>query len=627
MQKPEPAYSGDGPYAFICYSHCDKAAVYAEIRSLQNQGVNVWYDEGIDAGLEWTSRLADAISGCANFLYFVSPSSVESENCRREVSFANHVDIAVTAIHLVPTELPGGLQLSLGNRQGILKHKLAADAYRTKLSQALKGLRPPAPNARPAEQSIRAVDSDNRQAILVLPFVDRSRSKDADYICEGIADEVTTALSSIDSLRVISTGAVRQLDVKNTSLQDLGNILDIHFVLEGSVQMAGERMRITAQLPNVETGEVLWASKWDGSPEDIFDVQDSIALGVVDALKIHLSSAESEQLTKHPIVDLQAYEYFLRARQSIHEWTDDALHKALDYLQSGEDIVGNNEHIVSARGYIYWQFSNLGIDPDPRHLEEAQKCIDQLFALDKNSPDGHRLSGLVKIMRQDEILSVIKHLRVALDASPNDTDALFWLAQIYGLVGRVSSGQALTQRLLKLDPVTPSYKGLPAVLSMMDGSTETAAAQFGESHESAPDNPVLGLLYGQALTMNGQQDEAITVFDQLSERFDDQFFGSLARFYSDCIQSDAASASESATSSLLEASQSDPQWSWCIAQCYALLGFHDQAIDWVANAIGHGFWNYPLLAERDTLLAPLREHERYQSLMAELHNKWMYLET
>ena len=67
-------------------------------------------------------------------------------------------------------------------------------------------------------------------------------------------------------------------------------------------------MRITAQLPNVETGEVLWASKWDGSPEDIFDVQDSIALGVVDALKIHLSSAESEQLTKHPIVDLQAYE-------------------------------------------------------------------------------------------------------------------------------------------------------------------------------------------------------------------------------------------------------------------------------------------------------------------------------
>ena len=145
MDKPEPAYSGTETYAFVCYSHRDKATVYAEIRSLQSQGVNVWYDEGIDAGLEWSDRLADAISGCSNFLYFVSPSSVASENCRREISFANHVDTAVTAIHLVPTDLPGGLQLSLGNRQGILKHELSADAYSKKLSQALMVSPPSAP--------------------------------------------------------------------------------------------------------------------------------------------------------------------------------------------------------------------------------------------------------------------------------------------------------------------------------------------------------------------------------------------------------------------------------------------------------------------------------------------------
>ena len=161
---------------------------------------------------------------------------------------------------------------------------------------------------------------------------------------------------------------------------------------------------------------------------------------------------------------------------------------------------------------------------------------------------------------------------------------------------------------------------------MMDGDSEAAAAQFRESHESAPDNPVLGLLYGQALTMNGQQDEAIRVFDALGERFADLFFGSLARFYIASMRPDTNDVSETATSSLFEACRSDPQWSWCIAQCYALLGVHDKAIDWVANAVGHGFWNYPLLAERDTLLAPLREHESYQSLMAELHKKWMYLE-
>ena len=160
---------------------------------------------------------------------------------------------------------------------------------------------------------------------------------------------------------------------------------------------------------------------------------------------------------------------------------------------------------------------------------------------------------------------------------------------------------------------------------MMDGR-RNGGRLVRESHESAPDNPVLGLLYGQALTMNGQQDEAITVFDQLSERFDDQFFGSLARFYSDCIQSDAASASESATSSLLEASQSDPQWSWCIAQCYALLGFDDHSIKG-SYAIRMASGSIHYWRRRVYSAAALREHERYQSLMAELHNKWMYLET
>jgi non-specific serine/threonine protein kinase len=626
MDKPEPAYSGADPYIFICYSHRDTATVYAEIRRLQKQGVNIWYDEGIDAGLEWTDTLADAISGCSNFLYFVSPSSVASEHCRREISFANHVDVAVTAIHLVPTNLPGGLQLSLGNRQGIMKHELSADDYRKKVSQALKVSLSAATDTRSSEQSKQAAVADHRQAILVLPFVNRSRSQDTDYICEGIADEVTTALSSIELLRVISAGAVRQLDVENTSPRDLGSMMNIHYVLEGSVQMAGDRMRITARLPSIETGEVLWASKWDGSVEDIFDVQDNIALGVLDALKIQLSTTENEQLRERPIPNLQAYEYFLRARQSIQQWTDDALKQALDYLQSGEDIIGDNEYIISARGYIYWQFHNLGIDPDPHYLEKAQECIDQLFTLNENSPDGHRLSGLVKIMRKDEIRSVIEHLKIALDASPNDTDALFWLAQVYGVVGRVSSGLALSGRLLKLDPVTPSFRGLPAVLSMMDGNSETAAAQFRECHESAPDNPVLGLLYGQALAMNGQQDEAICVFHELSDRFTDLFFGSLARFYITCMQSDTDGASEIATRSLLEASRSDPQWSWCIGQCYALLGDHDNATDWIANAVEHGFWNYPLLAERDALLAPLRQHESYQCLMAELHDKWIYLE-
>ena len=116
MKKPVPAYSGHEPFIFVSYSHADTAVVYPEIYRLQEMGFNVWYDEGIDAGDEWTQTLASAIVESVNCIYFVTPTSVRSEHCRREVSFAQSREKPVIAIHLIPTELPDGLQLALGIR-------------------------------------------------------------------------------------------------------------------------------------------------------------------------------------------------------------------------------------------------------------------------------------------------------------------------------------------------------------------------------------------------------------------------------------------------------------------------------------------------------------------------------
>ncbi len=130
MATPLPVYDGDGPFAFVSYSHDDSAAVYAEIRWLQGQGVNVWYDTGgIRAGNEWSDELARAIKNARHFVYFITPRSVASENCRREVNFALAERKDVLAVHLESTELPNGLRLNLENRQAILKHNLTSDAY------------------------------------------------------------------------------------------------------------------------------------------------------------------------------------------------------------------------------------------------------------------------------------------------------------------------------------------------------------------------------------------------------------------------------------------------------------------------------------------------------------------
>jgi len=126
---PFPSYTGHKPYSFVCYSHDDKELVYAELLHLQDAGINVWYDEGIRPGSEWSDTLASRIENCRVFLYFVTPQSVASEHCRREVSFALEQSCEMLAVHLEPTELPRGLRLTLGNRQAVLKYDNPASIY------------------------------------------------------------------------------------------------------------------------------------------------------------------------------------------------------------------------------------------------------------------------------------------------------------------------------------------------------------------------------------------------------------------------------------------------------------------------------------------------------------------
>jgi DNA-binding winged helix-turn-helix (wHTH) protein/TolB-like protein/tetratricopeptide (TPR) repeat protein len=138
VERPFQAYEGDEPYVFVCYAHEDKALVYPDITRLKDARLNIWYDEGISPGSEWSDTLARHIEGCAVFLYYVTPRSVVSEHCRREANFALQQTCGMLAVHLEPTDLPSGLKLTLSNRQAILKYDEPAAAYEAKLAAAIR---------------------------------------------------------------------------------------------------------------------------------------------------------------------------------------------------------------------------------------------------------------------------------------------------------------------------------------------------------------------------------------------------------------------------------------------------------------------------------------------------------
>ena len=153
------------------------------------------------------------------------------------------------------------------------------------------------------------------KSIAVLYFENMSSERESDYFCAGITEDIITDLSKIKELRVVSRTDVLPFRNKEVNTRQVGDALRVNYVLEGSVRKAGNRIRITAQLISARDGYHLWADRFDGLVEDIFDLQNEVSHKIVEALKVSLTESEEESLAKKPTDDLRAYDFYMRGRE------------------------------------------------------------------------------------------------------------------------------------------------------------------------------------------------------------------------------------------------------------------------------------------------------------------------
>src|SRR5678816_4791265 len=147
-----------------------------------------------------------------------------------------------------------------------------------------------------------------------LYFENMSSEREGDYFCAGITEDIITDLSKVNGLRVVSRTDMLPFRNKEINIRQVAEALRVNYVLEGSVRKAGNRIRITAQLISARDGYHLWADRFDGLTEDIFDFQNEVSRKIADALKISLTDSEKETLAKKPTDDLRAYDFYLRGR-------------------------------------------------------------------------------------------------------------------------------------------------------------------------------------------------------------------------------------------------------------------------------------------------------------------------
>jgi eukaryotic-like serine/threonine-protein kinase len=464
-------------------------------------------------------------------------------------------------------------------------------------------------------------------SVLVLPFTSGEPNGGADYFCDGLTDEIITDLSSVRSLRIICrTSAMRLKDTKD-SAQKIARDLNVRYVLEGSVRLnnrtpAGDNsIRVTAQLVDPQSHTLLWAEKYTGALGDVFAIQENISRQIVSALKIQLSPAEDKRMLERPLSDVDAYRYYLMAKHEILNYSRAALDRALEYLEKGEALVGKNVLLLSAKGQVYWQYVNAGISSDPEYLAKAKVCADEAFSLDPKSAHAFRLLGLISV-QEGEAQKAVKLLKRAIVADPNDSDTLAWYSAICGLSGKTSAAKPIARRILEIDPLTPVYRFVPGLLSLMAGEFSEALPSFDEAIQLDRDNAMLLWCRGQVLALIRRDDDAIAQFQALRTLHPDEFFSNLGALMQASIAGDQGAAARIATDQLKQIAGCDPHYSWAMAQCYSLLGDAPAALRWLETAMDRGFINFPMISGLDPLLANAREAPAFPTLLNRIETRW-----
>jgi serine/threonine protein kinase/tetratricopeptide (TPR) repeat protein len=464
-------------------------------------------------------------------------------------------------------------------------------------------------------------------SIAVLPFENVNADPNTDYLCDGIAEMIINKLSQLSGFKtVINRASAFTYKGKAVDPKKIGQELGVKAVLLTRMVRQGDRLTVSPTLVRAADGGQVWGERYERKLEDILSLEENIATSVVQALHLRVTEKDQQMLSKREINNAAAYEYYLKARQEIERYREDAVDRALQYLQSGLALVGDNALLYSAMAYAYWGYCNLGVREEDS-IAKAEEYANKALALDASSPTALVVLGMLIANSPGRQKESVRYLKKALSVSPNDPVALLWLATLYCQpLGKTTEGFQMIERLARVDPLNLIVYNLRAVTYVFDGRFDLALEQVSEGYQLDPGNPGTACLYAIVLIRNRKIDEASSVIDQMVQTFRDSPFTKIALLYKYAFLNDRTDFFKILTPDLQEIARGGALPSSYLASALASIGEKEEALDWLENAVNHGFINYPFLAEKDPWLASIRGEARFKKLLERAKYEWEHFD-
>ncbi len=454
---------------------------------------------------------------------------------------------------------------------------------------------------------------DAIDSIAVLPLVNASADPNTEYLSDGITESLINSLSQLPKLRVIARTTMFRYKGREVDPQKVGRELGVKAVLTGKVLQRGDNLIIQADLVDVADGSQLWGEQYNRKFSDILAVQGEIAKQISQKLRMRLTGAEQQRVTKSYTENTAAYQLYLKGRYFWSKRTEEGLNKATEHIKQAIDIDPNYALAYVGLADCYNLLGFYSVLEPKEAFPRAKAAATKALEIDDTLAEAHASLGYVKLFYDWDLTNAESELKEAIELNSNYATAHHWYGVYLQFVGRFDQALVEMRRALELDPLSPSINANVGWPLYYARQYDQAIEQFQKAIERDQSSPLphhwLAMVYGQ----KGMYEEAITEYQKALD-----LSGSRPRIVAELgyiyAVSRKRSEAQKALEELKELSKRRYVSSFYMALIYMGLGEKDQAFALFERAYEE---RSPRLIELkvDPIFDPLRSDQRFAELM------------
>ena len=352
--------------------------------------------------------------------------------------------------------------------------------------------------------------------VAVLPFANISPDPRDGYFADGLTEEMISALSEVKGLRVIARTSVNHYKETSKTVAQIGNELGVAFVLEGSVRKAGNKVRVGAQLIEVESQEHIWSNQYDRNLNDIFSIQSDIAKKVADSLEVTLLSGERARIERKDTESTVAYVAYLKGRTLLHDRSEKAIKGAKEQFELAVREDERYAKAYSGLADIYMILGDYLFSPLPTSLEEAKKHLEKALELDPNLAEA-RASLANYLMYDYDFVGSENEFRRAIELNPSYASAHHWFASTLEQLGK--NDEAFSEVMLaeELDPLSSAITLSAVYRCISTGTFDEALKRIRKLSEIDPESPLVAEAWMAYHFARKEWDEALRYLRRMIE--------------------------------------------------------------------------------------------------------------